>query len=556
MSQVSIQNLQPGEIISDRYEVLRPIGEGGMGWVYLGKQLGLDRKVAIKTLHPTKQQTASRNARFRREASIARSLTHPNTVRIYDFGETSSNLLYLVMEYLEGVSLEELLRARGKLTIQKVTRIAQQVLKSLVEAHAYGIIHRDLKPSNLMLCRQIGQPYLIKVLDFGIARIVAEESSFVTASGALLGTLQYMAPEQAAGEEVDARSDLYSLGLTLLELATGHKPFQESSPIKAAMRHLTNEPLPVPDWFKATQLGPVIARACQKSPKNRYQSAQEMYFELTGESLEDSYSHLAVCDQAEVPETLADCSGPDDSIPGLANTHVVDLPETAHDNVWPADEPEDGIWSTEENVMAGNSAADDVSLDLLLPRVRWWLVIGGALATLAIVLFVALGDFGPEIQESPDPVGEANEGVANLVEPQEQATNDPIQPDPSPISETSLAVVAASTGVTSAVAIAGAEAETATVLLEVDTSEELADDDLNVQIDLDEEDQPSSITDERLVVDTPPEDTVSAEGEDLATDATQPEQFVESPGVDGFEESPAIPAEADTTPERVTPIVW
>ena len=153
MTQVRLHRLKPGEVLAERYEVLRPLGEGGMGWVYLGMQLELERKVAIKTLHPEKTQSPSTVARFRREASVAQSLTHPNTVRIYDFGKTDDGMLYLVMEYLEGNSLTEVIRAGGKLPERKVTRLAAQVLKSLIEAHAFGIVHRDIKPSNLMICK-------------------------------------------------------------------------------------------------------------------------------------------------------------------------------------------------------------------------------------------------------------------------------------------------------------------------------------------------------------------------------------------------------------------
>lgn len=329
MTQVRLHRLKPGEILAGRYEVLSPLGEGGMGWVYLGMQLELDRKVAIKTLHPGKTQSPNTVARFRREASVAQALTHPNTVRIYDFGKTDYGMLYLVMEYLKGSSLDEVIRAQGKLPEHKVIRVAEQALKSLIEAHAFGIVHRDIKPSNLMICKQVGVPYFIKVLDFGIARISDSESSFMTDTGALMGTPHYMSPEQARGEQPDARSDLYSLGVTLLELATGKPPFDGGSPLQVALQHLTPDPIPIPKWLLKTELGRVIQRAVEKSLDKRYRSAEEMLYDLTGETVQESQPHPAVVGTETIPGTLPDLTHPD--------------------------QDDDEVWSTEELAVGGKS---------------------------------------------------------------------------------------------------------------------------------------------------------------------------------------------------------
>ena len=548
MSAIRLQNLQTGELIADRYEVLRPIGEGGMGWVYLGRQLGLDRKVAIKTLHPAKQQSHARKARFRREASIARSLTHPNTVRIYDFGETDNGLLYLVMEYLEGVSLEDLLRGRGKLSIEKVARIARQVLKSLVEAHAYGIVHRDIKPSNLMLCRQIGQPYLIKVLDFGIARVAIGESSFATASGALMGTLHYMSPEQVAGEKVDGRSDLYSLGLTLLELITGQAPFSEISPFKAAMRHLTDERLPLPGWVSDTKLGRIIARACEKSPEYRFQTAQEMYSALTGETLEDSYSHPVVSGRGEVPETVADCEKPERHRPEIAVADDIEVQETLPDCVWPDEEGE--VWSTEEMAVLVKPEGDEPDLDITFARRRVWLLLPAVVAVVAVVLVVVLGDQDPSTQDALEYPPVNDDSFANLPSADEPET--PIgSSEPSVPPQTNAAVVAASGNVMSAADIASRTGEAAPVAAESDSSNERMDDEASDLSATDQETAPTSVADARRA-DEPSDD----DGEQTSDSDVQPELIDIDPDSLSSDETLVDTDDEGTTLERVTPIEW
>ena len=258
-----------------RYELTTRIGKGGMGAVYLGRQVDLDRPVAIKLLHPQYAHEPGLVSRFRQEAKAAKSLTHPNTVRIYDFGESKKGQLFLVLEYLEGISLDRLLARKGKLPIALLIRVAVQVLKSLIEAHHYGIVHRDLKPSNLMLCVQPGEPDHIKVLDFGVARLT-EGAAHKTATGIIVGTPHYMSPEQAMAEPVTERSDIYSLGITLLELATGDVPYTGDSPLRVAMGHIDPNPVPMPADFEATTIGPVVRKACSKKPADRYASAEEM----------------------------------------------------------------------------------------------------------------------------------------------------------------------------------------------------------------------------------------------------------------------------------------
>ena len=282
MSSIRLRELQ---VLDGRFRILNRIGEGGMGTVYLGEQIGLGRKVAIKTLNPEFGENVDLIARFRREAHVIENLTHPNTVRLYDFGETDTGLLYIVMEYLEGQTLEEVVRDRGRLPVQTVVHIAKQVLGSLVEAHAQSIVHRDIKPSNLILCEQLGADNFVKVLDFGLARADVENVSLHTYSGAVMGTPHYMSPEQARGQKVIPSSDLYSLGLTLYELVMGEPAYNASSPYELAMYHLTPDPLELPGLLRGTRLGAVIAKAAEKDPDLRYASAVDMLRDLQSDSM-------------------------------------------------------------------------------------------------------------------------------------------------------------------------------------------------------------------------------------------------------------------------------
>jgi serine/threonine protein kinase len=268
-------------VIADRYQILDKLAAGGMGAVYVASQLDLRRRVAIKTLHPEESADEGLRARFRREAEAVQRLTHPNTVRVYDFGETDDGWLYLVMEYLEGLMLDEVLHQLGPLPVDTVAHLGEQVLGSLIEAHAHGIVHRDIKPSNLMLCRQLGRRDFVKVLDFGLAHLERTSVDFKTLTGTTLGTPHYMSPEQVKGRPLDGRSDLYSLAMALFELATGAPPYDGATPFEVALKHVEPGPLSLPKELARTRLGRVIARAAQKRPDDRYDSATAMLCALT-----------------------------------------------------------------------------------------------------------------------------------------------------------------------------------------------------------------------------------------------------------------------------------
>lgn len=307
MQRTGIQTLELGKILAERWRVDSVLGRGGQGEVYLGTQMRLDRKVAIKTLNPRSAGWADSVARFRREAAVIQTLTHPNTIRLYDTGTTDDSVLYIVMEYLEGRPLNTVLEENKRLPIQVVQEIAEQLLGALMEAHSKGVIHRDIKPSNIYLCRQVGAPYFVKLLDFGLARAQVGEVSLETSSGAVMGTPHYMSPEQALGERVDARCDLYSLALTLFELAVGRPAYDGKTAAQLLIQHISEEPLRLPPGLVGTPLGEVIRLAANRWPHLRPPSAAAMLEELTGEPSLERYSlesGLDAPDLDSAPDTL------------------------------------------------------------------------------------------------------------------------------------------------------------------------------------------------------------------------------------------------------------
>ncbi|MFW6197842.1 MAG: serine/threonine-protein kinase, partial [Myxococcota bacterium] len=278
-----------GKVLLGRYRVLGVLGEGGMGKVYLAEQkMGTaTRNVAIKTLHPQLGADAQLIARFHRECETVVSLSHPNTVQFHDFGEIDQTL-FIVMEYIEGESLAHVLE-RGAIEPARVDRILIQICGSLNEAHQRGVVHRDLKPENVLLTERGGQTDFVKVLDFGIAkRSEAEEKAQakLTKQGMVLGTPPYMSPEQFSGQPLDARSDIYSLGVMTYEMLTGQLPFEAATPWEWATKHLTEQPTPLEAHAEGAQLPEhkkaAIHRALQKERDHRQATVLELMHEITG----------------------------------------------------------------------------------------------------------------------------------------------------------------------------------------------------------------------------------------------------------------------------------
>ncbi|MCD0452474.1 Stk1 family PASTA domain-containing Ser/Thr kinase [Actinocorallia sp. API 0066] len=267
-------------LLGGRYELGGVIGRGGMAEVFRARDLRLDRTVAIKTLRTDLARDATFQARFRREAQSAASLNHPSIIAVYDTGEDDFNgqpIPYIVMEFVEGHTLRELIRPEGgqerRLRPERALEIVDGILRALDYSHRGGIIHRDIKPANVMLTRS----HEVKVMDFGIARAMSDSAATMTATAQVIGTAQYLSPEQARGERVDARSDLYSTGCVLYELLTGRPPFQGDSPVAIAYQHVREEPIPpsqldpdIPQWADR-----IVLKAMTKDPAHRYQSASE-----------------------------------------------------------------------------------------------------------------------------------------------------------------------------------------------------------------------------------------------------------------------------------------
>ena len=268
-------------LLGDRYELDGVVGRGGMAEVYRARDLRLDRMVAIKTLRTDLARDQTFQARFRREAQSAASLNNPSIVAVYDTGEDMSTgvpVPFIVMEYVDGRTVRDLLIEGHRLLPERTLEITSGVLRALEYSHQAGIVHRDIKPGNVMVTRN-GD---IKVMDFGIARAMSDAQATMTQTAQVIGTAQYLSPEQARGERVDARSDLYSTGCLMYELLTGRPPFTGDSPVAIAYQHVRENPIPpsrldpsLPPWADS-----IVLKAMAKSPNDRYQSAAEMQADI------------------------------------------------------------------------------------------------------------------------------------------------------------------------------------------------------------------------------------------------------------------------------------
>ncbi|HXG98303.1 MAG TPA: serine/threonine-protein kinase [Gemmatimonadales bacterium] len=267
-----------GQVVADRYHVVKKLGEGGMGQVYLAEHVKMGRRSAIKVMNPSMVHDPDAVARFNREASNASRITHPNVCAIYDFGETPDGLIYLAMEFIEGEPLTDLIEREGALPVPRAAAIFLQTADALQAAHDLGIVHRDLKPDNIMLSRRKGGGDTVKVVDFGIAKAVGgdEAGQKVTKTGLVVGTPEFMSPEQLSGDTLDGRSDLYSLALVLYRMLSGKLPFEATSVQETMIKRLTDEPTTLaaarPDLSFPPGLQPVLDTALARTPTERYQS--------------------------------------------------------------------------------------------------------------------------------------------------------------------------------------------------------------------------------------------------------------------------------------------
>ena len=274
------RGMQPGDIIDDRYRIVSRIAAGGMGEVYRAEHVVLGKAFAVKVMHPELSEVTEFIGRFKREAIAASKIGQQNIVDISDFGRTPDGSLYSVMEFLDGRTLASHLGS-GPFSVQRLVHVGAQIARALYAAHQAGIVHRDLKPENVMLLQQPGQPDFVKVLDFGAAKVsTPAPGAPLTQLGMVVGTPEYMSPEQAAGKAVDARSDIYALGLILYELITGKPAFTGETPSVVMVKQMTAEPDPIQP-SAPRQLVKLVMAMLAKKADARPKSMGEVIEQLT-----------------------------------------------------------------------------------------------------------------------------------------------------------------------------------------------------------------------------------------------------------------------------------
>lgn len=370
--------------LSDRYELGEILGFGGMSEVHLARDNRLHRDVAIKVLRADLARDPSFYLRFRREAQNAAALNHPAIVAVYDTGEAETPagpLPYIVMEYVDGVTLRDIVHNDGPMPPKRALEVIADACQALNFSHQHGIIHRDVKPANIM----ISKAGAVKVMDFGIARALADSGNSVTQTAAVIGTAQYLSPEQASGNTVDARSDVYSLGCVLYEMLTGEPPFIGDSPVAVAYQHVREDPIPPSRRHEgiSPELDAVVLKALTKNPDNRYQTAADLRTDLV---------RVHSGEQPDAPKVLTDADRT--SFMSGAPSHD----RTEQINYMPRPEPR----------AAGSDRGGSVGR---------WLIAVAVLAVLTVVVTVAINMFGGDTRAVavPDVQGQVSaEAIAEL----------------------------------------------------------------------------------------------------------------------------------------------
>jgi len=408
-----------GQMIGGRYRITGVLGEGGMGMVYVGEQqMGSTvRKVAVKTLHPHLSKDPSVLARFHRECGTVAQLEHPNTIKFYDFGATADGTLYIAMEFVAGRSLSEVIEQEAPLSPDRVIKIMRQVCGALDEAHKQGIVHRDLKPENLILTNRAGEADFVKVLDFGIAARTesadAQKEQKLTQQGMVLGTPPYMSPEQFTGKALDARSDIYSLGVMSYETLTGKLPFDADTPWQWATQHMTVQPVPfevrAPSANIPAGMRDAILKALNKNREQRQATAREFFHELSEGAritVEQPSRHdsTGTAQMAAAPNFMAPASGMPTPVNPTAPTYPGGTPPAMAANIHVPPPP-----------MRSQGGGKGLIFGLLGV---------GALLLIAIVVIVARS-LKPDEEDQPlsSPFGSSS-GVATIA---------PVEPEPTPV---------------------------------------------------------------------------------------------------------------------------
>jgi serine/threonine-protein kinase len=362
--------------LSDRYELGEILGFGGMSEVHLARDVRLHRDVAVKVLRADLARDPSFYLRFRREAQNAAALNHPAIVAVYDTGEAETAngpLPYIVMEYVDGITLRDIVHTEGPMEPRRAIEVIADACQALNFSHQHGTIHRDVKPANIM----ISKSGAVKVMDFGIAKALADAGQSVTQTAAVIGTAQYLSPEQARGEKVDARSDVYSLGCVLYELLTGEPPFVGDSPVAVAYQHVREDPIPPSQRHAgiSAELDAVVLKALTKNPDNRYQTAAEMRADLI---------RVHSGEAPEAPKVFTDAE----------RTSMLTAP------------PPSGRNQPTEHIPAQRRGYTEPGRR---NSVRLWLTIVAILAVLTVVVTIAINSIGdaPRDQQVPNIEGQS-----------------------------------------------------------------------------------------------------------------------------------------------------
>lgn len=438
--QVAQQTYPAGTVIGGRYQVQQVIGIGGFGAVYRCTQLNMNQTVAVKVLRNEHLTSLEHVKRFTREAQSVSRLKHPNTIHIFDFGSHTDGALYVAMEFLEGETLAQRLDDHGRIYWETLVQIAIQVCHSLTEAHAIGLVHRDLKPENIMLIPVAGDPNFVKVLDFGIAKMQKDPArpgeASLTEAGMIMGTPTYMAPEQAKGEEVDARADVYALGVLMYEGLTGHPPFQDETAMKVLVAHIKdpvrpfarrgdpNEPPP--------ELEQVVLQCLEKDPAHRPGSTVQLVDRLMQSTRKAREVNQALANAADMATTQFEVvAGATVSMGGVSSPSSTGHPVPA----MRASPPHTNSAGQAQDLAQGYEPAADRprgTQDGGAAKRTPLLVAGGALVAVAAGVAVALAVLGPGRVPAPG---------TKAVAPPAAASGPVASPEPGP----SAAVVPAET---------------------------------------------------------------------------------------------------------------
>lgn len=451
--QVAQQTYPAGTIIGGRYQVQQVIGIGGFGAVYRCTQLNMNQTVAVKVLRNEHLTSLEHVKRFTREAQSVSRLKHPNTIHIFDFGSHTDGALYVAMEFLEGETLAQRLDDHGRIYWETMVQIAVQVCHSLTEAHAIGLVHRDLKPENIMLMPVAGDPNFVKVLDFGIAKMQKDPAkpgeASLTEAGMIMGTPTYMAPEQAKGEEVDARADVYALGVLMYEALTGHPPFQDETAMKVLVAHIKDPVRPFARRGDADEPPPeleqVVLQCLEKEPSRRPASTVQLVDRLMLSTRRAREANQALANAGDHPTTQVEAvAGATVSMGGVHSPSSPSYPvQAARSTPAPAGSPAPNSEESPEFAAMGERApvGDRSAAAKRTPL----LVAGGALVAVAAGVAVALTVLGPRQQpasaaakvaepapQAPNPIAAPLAPVAAPAAPAELAAP-PIRPAPAPL---------------------------------------------------------------------------------------------------------------------------